>query len=178
MNGLSSWQRLRAHWFLPLAALIALTDAWVVRTGLHHQSERLLRRPEWAEWALLADLALIIPLLYLLCYRHQGRRAGVRALALIGLGVWLAAKILPADEQALLAWLAPLRYLGAAALVVLEAKVLLAVARAAWGGTDQQALARQLNRDASMPPWVAQMAAWEAALWARLLRWVSRFLRR
>lgn len=74
---------LRAHWFLFAAALIVAGN-WLALPSLRAGLPRL------AESAALFDLAVLLPVLYWLCYRHRRKDAGFRALALSCLGIWMA----------------------------------------------------------------------------------------
>jgi hypothetical protein len=163
---------LRQHWFVLAAILLVATDATVIRLQLHHASAPLV------EMALLADLAVVLPCLYLACYRRQGRRALVRALSLALLGVWAASKIIPASEQGLLTELSALRDAGLAILAVLEARLLFAVYKAAFKGESAQQLEARLTQHANLPPWVAKLAALEAAFWAKVLQKLRSLLQR
>lgn len=128
------------------------------------------------EAGLLFDLVVVIPCLYWACYRSRGRRAAVRAAAFACLGIWVALKLVPEAERDLLNYVAPLRYVGLAALVWLELVVVVALYRAVFkGGTVEHAAAQA---PPEMPPWVAKLLAMEAAFWLRVWRgiksWVGR----
>jgi hypothetical protein len=72
---------LKANWFIAaFFAVLSANAAVLYFDGLH--SVRL------KEFGLLFDFAILLPALYLLCYRSQGKKAVFRALALACLGVW------------------------------------------------------------------------------------------
>ncbi len=147
-------RRIRSDWFVPAALAVLAADLVVV--GAHLESA-----PSLMEIVLTGDLAVVIPAMYLACYR--GRAAVVRALGLACLGIWVAAHVVPPAQQALLTTLAPARYAWSALVFAAEAWVLLAIWRAAFTGGDASAAAQ----DVGVPPWLARLMAWEAALGRR-----------
>ena len=151
---------LRQHWFLFLAPLIIAGDLMV---GLVPRGEP----PRWVEAAVLFDFAVVLPLLCWACYRSQGRRAILRALALSCLGIWAAGHVVPADEQVLLAWIAPLRYVGLAVLVWIEIAIVVAIWKAVFTGASADSAAASVSASHDMPPWVAKLMAWEARVWLK-----------
>lgn len=158
-------QALRAHWFWGIAPVVLALD-FSVAMSARGSIDAVV------ELGLLFDLAVLLPCLYWLCYRRRGRQAIVRAAALGCLGIWLALKWVPEAEQDVLAMVAPLRWVGLAALVYLEAVVLLAVYRTVFrGGSVEQAAA---SAPPDMPPWVARLLALEARFWLRVWRWLRR----
>lgn len=151
---------LRAHWFFLALLPIAATDVGIALMW-RGEIDRMI------EAGLLFDLALLLPALYWFCYRHHGRKAGVRAVMLACLGVWVAGKLVAVEEQQLIAALAPIRYVGLAALVALELVLLVAIYRAVFkhGEIDP---ATALRAEAQgMPPWLLRLLAVEARFWAR-----------
>jgi len=72
------------------------------------------------EVGVILDLAVLVPVLYGICYRRRGRAAWVRAAALACLGIWLAGRVIPAAHHELLDHLSPLRYAGMAVLSLVE----------------------------------------------------------
>ena len=106
------------------------------------------------EAGLLFDLVVLVPSLYWLCYRQRGKKAVIKAAALTCLGIWAALKLVPEPERGLLNYVAPLRYVGLAALAWLELIVVLAIYKAVFkGGSVAEAVSRA---PAEMPPWVAK----------------------
>jgi hypothetical protein len=163
---------LTGHWFLPLALAIITADF-----ALAHAVEWRPARP--LEAGVLLDVAVLVPVLYALCYRRRGRAAWIRAGALACLGIWLAGRIIPAAHQDLLAHLGPLRYAGMAVLFLIELRLAIAIYRAAFSDQPEQtqrtlAAAEQ----AGVPRWVTRLMAWEASLWRcawqRVRRWGGR----
>ncbi len=66
---------LRAHWFFPAAAIALLLNS--ITVYLDQWSS-----PQLLEAGLLFDFAVLLPVLYLICYRSEGKRSVVRAIAL------------------------------------------------------------------------------------------------
>src|SRR5688572_4016652 len=93
--------QLAVHWFVPVFALI-LGALWLAARDATFMAEG-------GEAAILADLCLTAPVLYLLCYRrrHSALQLGLRALALAYLGIWLGSWIVAESDQAILDRFAP-----------------------------------------------------------------------
>jgi hypothetical protein len=71
---------LRRHWFCPLAIAVVLGDLGAVyMQDWHH--------PRLLEAAVLFDLAVVLPLLFLWCYPARGTALLLRALGLVSLGI-------------------------------------------------------------------------------------------
>ena len=158
-------QALRTHWFFWVAPLVLAIDFYVALSS-RGSIDRLI------EAGLLFDLAVLLPCLFWLCYRHRGRSAVIRAAALACLGVWVALKLVPEPERDLLVYVAPLRYVGLAALVYLELVVVLAIYKTVLrGGTVEEATSRAPS---DMPPWVAKLMALEARFWLKVWRLLKR----
>jgi hypothetical protein len=147
---------LKTHWFLPVALLVIAVDVYVSLT-------QRMEAPRLVEAALLFDFAVLLPILCVWCYRSQGRKAIIRAVALSCLGIWVAGKLVPADGQMLLTYVAPLRYVGLAVLVWIEIAIVLAIWRAVFKGKPDAAAIVAADND--MPPWVAKLMTWEARMW-------------
>lgn len=151
-------QPLRLHWFFFVAPLVLAADL-VVGLSARGEIDRLV------EAGLLFDLAVLVPSLYWLCYRKRGRKAAVRAAALGCLGIWLALKVVPEPERDLLNYVAPLRYVGLAALTWLELVVVMAIYKAVFEGGSVNQAVTQAPTD--MPPWLARLLAMEASFWLK-----------
>jgi hypothetical protein len=162
---------LKSHWFFLLAPLIIAGDLYV---GLTQRAEV----PRLVEAGLLFDLAILLPVLFWACYRHQGRKAVVRAVALSCLGIWASSKLIPLDEQVLLAYVAPLRYVGLAVLIWIELTIVMAIWRAVFKGKSAQEATASIAADQDMPPWVARLLAWEAKIWFRIWQALKRLIGR
>lgn len=159
----------RSHWFFFIAPLVMAADVFVGRSA-RGQVDWLI------EAGLLFDLAVLLPCLYAVCYRAQGRKALLKAVALACLGIWVALRLVPEGERDLLAHVAPLRYLGLGALVLLEAAVVVGIYRAVFrGGSAAEAAAAA---PADMPRWVARLMALEAGLWRSAWRVLKRLFTR
>ena len=161
---------LKAHWFLPVAVLVAggdlalaIVDSW--------------SDPELLEAAILFDLAILLPALYWWCYRKRGWTTLLKATALSCLGIWVAGHIVPDQHHDLISTVGFARYIGLAVLLVIELKLVVAIYRAAFskaGSNDALAAAK----DAGMPEWAARLMAWEASLWRRGWESVRRLVTR
>lgn len=150
---------LRAHWFFLVAPIILAADLYVGLSAVG-EIDRIL------EAGPLFDLVVLVPCMYWLCYRQRGRKAAIRAAAIACLGIWVALKLVPETERDLLTYVAPLRYVGLAALVWLELVVVVAIYRTVFkGGSVSQAVA---HAPADMPPWVVKLLAFEANLWLKV----------
>jgi hypothetical protein len=158
-------ERLGAHWFVPVFALV-LGVLWLV-------SRDSMFMAEGGEAAVLADLCLTAPILYVLCYRrrHSAFQLGLRALALACLGIWLGSWIIPAADQALLTRLAPLRVAGLIVLAAIELRLLFAMMRLVFGS---DASADEVSRATGTPPFVARLMLLEARFWRAVWRLIRR----
>jgi hypothetical protein len=162
---------LRAHWFFFAAALIVAGN-WFALPGVRADLPRL------AEPAALFDLAVLLPALYWLSYRHRRKDAVLRALALSCLAIWAVSKMIPHSEQQLLIYLTPLRYVGLAVLVAIEIKIFLALYRTVFSGATRDAAAAQIQSQADLPPWLSRLFVAEAVFWRRVWLFVERLFRR
>ena len=128
---------------------------------------------EGGEAAIIADLCLTVPLLYCWCYWNQlpRRKLAIRATALVCLGVWVAARLIPAADQIILPHLSWARTLGLVVMGLIELHVMVAVLRLAFSGT---ATAEEVSDRSGAPPMVARLMLIEARFW----RWVWKLLRR
>ena len=162
-------QLLRLNWFFVIAPLVLAVDLYVGLSA-RGQIDHLI------EAGLLFDLVVLIPCLYWLCYRQRGKKAVIKAAALACLGIWAALKLVPESERDLLNTVAPLRYVGLAALAWLEFVVVLAIYRTVFKtGSVDEAVSRA---PADMPPWVVRLLAIEANFWRRLWGAIKRLFNR
>ena len=171
-RGSNGMRRVRKHWFVPIALITLFVNASTVYLD-QWASPKLL------EVGLLFDFAILLPVLYLVCYRTDGKRAVIRALGLACLGIWAIGHVVPESSHSLLKDLEPLRYCGLGVLVLLQVKLVVAVFRAA--ANDSQRANREAERlaaETGTPPWVRELLAWEAAVWVRIWKRLRRiFLR-
>lgn len=167
-SNLGGWRS--HHWFLPAAAAVVAGDLSAVRWGGWSGARAL-------EAGLLFDFAVLLPLLYLWCYRRRVRRAAIRALALACFAIWATGKAIPVEQQHLLGTVGWLRYVGLAGLALMEIKLGVAVYKAMVfsGKSRHEAEASLLS--GGMPPCLAKIMVLEAALWRRLWAFV-RYLHR
>lgn len=158
-------ERLGAHWFVPALVLI-LGVLWLM-------SRDPMFMAEGGETAILADLCLTVPLLYVLCYRrrHSALQLGMRALGLACLGIWLGSWIIPASDQSVLTRLGPLRVAGLIVLALVELRLLVAMVRLVFGS---EASADEVSRATGAPPFVAKLMLLEARFWKAVWRLIRR----
>lgn len=163
---------LRVHWFFPAAAAALLVNSATVY--LDRWSS-----PELLEAGLLFDFAVLLPMLYLICYRSEGRRSVIRAIALACLGIWAVGHVVPEANHTLLEDLEVIRYIGLGVIFVLQARLILAIFRAASGASvNAEHEASRLADETGTPPWVRKLLAWEAAVWIKIWRFVRSVFRK
>ena len=151
----------RTHWFFLFLAAVLVTDASVILLDGWES-------PQLLEAGILFDFAILIPLLYFWCYRSQGKRALIRAIALACLGVWAAGHVVPETNHYLLEKFGFIRYVGLGVLVILEVKLVAAIYRAAFSSDKSNTQeAKQLIGESDMPPWLVKLMSWEASMWRR-----------
>ncbi|HWT11322.1 MAG TPA: hypothetical protein VN231_01060 [Allosphingosinicella sp.] len=156
----------RRHWFLPLLpALLAAEYGFARSTDW--------ARPGPAEAAILFDLCLFVPFLYLVCYRGRLARTplAMRAAGLALLGLWIASILVPPERGILLSRLTWLRPLGLALLVLIELKLSLELIRMVLSGRSDP---REIAARSGAPHWAVRLMLIEARFW----KWVWRLLRR
>ena len=152
-------RKLKQHWFFIAATVMICGDWIVVRT-------QGVDRPRLMEAAVLGDLALIMPLLYFVCYRSKGKAAIIRACALSCSAIWLCGYIIPQAHHYLLNSLSWMRYLGMAVLTVLEIKLILMLWRTIFkSNLSAEDVATEVAAKADMPLWVARLMGLEARFW-------------
>ena len=158
-------ERLAAHWFVPAFVLI-LGALWLVARDPTFMAEA-------GEKAVLADLCLTVPILYLLCYRrrHSAVQLGLRALALACLGIWLGSWIIPPANQSVLTQLGPLRVAGLVVLALIELRLLVAMIRLVFGAETSSA---EVGRVTGAPPFVVKLMLLEARFWKAVWRLIRR----
>jgi hypothetical protein len=158
-------ERLAAHWFVPAFALI-LGALWLLARDPAFMAQG-------GEAAILADLCLTAPILYVICYRraHSRLQLGFRTLALACLGIWLGFRIIPPADQSLLTGLAPLRVAGLIVLAVVELRLAVAMLRILFG---RETSAEEISRSTGAPPFVARLMLLEARFWKAVWRLLRR----
>ncbi len=161
------------HWFIP-AALLILSGALVVSHTADWPSEaRVL------EGALIFDLAILAPLLFWICYRLKSRVAALRAVAMACGGIWLATYLVPPEHQALLPFMAFLRYGAIAVLVYVELRLMAVLYWSViMGRVSPDQAAAHIAREAGIPDVIAGLVARELLFWQRVLARPIAFVRR
>jgi len=161
---------LQAHWFFFVAVLVIVVNASAILLD-RWESPRLL------EAGLLFDFAVLIPLLYLICYRAEGKRVAIRTIALACLGIWVVGHVVPEQNHYLLQRLGFVRYLGLSVLVILEIKLVVAIYRAAFNSeTTAEKEASMAVIESGAPQWVTRLIAWEASIWLKVWSFVRRLV--
>ncbi len=161
---------LRAHWFVPAALCLVAGDLIAAFAG-EWQDAALL------EAAILLDLAVVLPVLYLWCYPKRGKAAFFRAAALSCLGIWAAGHIVPDQHHDLVNVFNLLRYLGLAALLAIEIKLVVALYRASFSASGSVGKILDAAKETGMPEWAAKLVAWEASLWRKVLTFLRRMIK-
>lgn len=162
MDRVADWGR--RNWFY------LLLPVWAAAAFGFRAAHPWSEQPMLGEAVTLFDWCLFVPALYLLCYRDMPRRAlGLRAIALVCGGIWIAGVIVPDAAENILTRLGPLRSAGIAILLLVEGVAILAILRVVFGATpDPAALERQ-----GIPPPIARLMLAEARFW----RWLWATLR-
>ncbi|MDN5784689.1 MAG: hypothetical protein L0H28_08340 [Corynebacterium casei] len=150
-----------AHWFFLAAVCVAAADLFVVT--LDNWSN-----PELLEAGILLDLSVVIPALYLWCYRRSGKASVLRAAALSCLGIWVAGRVVPSEHHDFPSAIGFVRYIGLTLLLVIEIKLVVMIYHAAFGRDSKAAPAAfAAAKDVGMPEWAVRIMAWEASLWRK-----------
>ncbi|MEO0574995.1 MAG: hypothetical protein AAF004_05990 [Pseudomonadota bacterium] len=130
------------------------------------------------EFGVLFDFVVLLPALYVLCYRKRKRRTLVRAIGLACLGVWAATKLIPDADRMLLIYLAPVRYVGLLVLILLELAIVRLIFTSLSAGKSSAEVIDKAKDAAEMPEWVARLLVWEAGVWRRLFLSIRRLIKR
>lgn len=151
----------RRHWFV-LAAAVVFTGDVILASSNRWSDPRLL------EAGILFDLSVVVPALYLWCYRSRVKPAIARAVALSCLGIWVAGHIVPNEHHQVLSAVGFIRYVGLAALIAVELKLAAMILRATFGSdNDAGPTVMATAKDAGMPEWAARLMVWESSLWRK-----------
>lgn len=152
------------NWFFPVAILWLGFHALILRG----EWQLLSMNSQWIEAIYLLDMVFLMPMLYLLCYRKQGKAAVVKAVAIACSAIWLCQKLLPIEHQQLLIQFAGLRYVGLAGVLVLELKLIALMIKMVFSKEENhQEFQKKLNAQ-GMPNWLTKLVAFEAAFWRRV----------
>ena len=156
---------LKANWFV-IAFVLILAGNGIVTYLDEWGSTRLM------EFGLLFDFAILLPALYLICYRGQGKKTIFRAIGLACLGIWAVGKIVPEESHQILENVSFLRYVGLGVLFLIELRIIIAIFKSIFANeADYEKEREAAISEAEMPEWVAKLMAWEANLWRKI--WLS-----
>ena len=165
MNEISSSRNVafKNHWFWPAAiavcsvnALVLLLDGW--------------QSPQIKEAGVLFDFAVLIPALYLICYWKIGKKAVIKTIAFACLGIWVAGHIVPNEHHAILNEVGSLRYVGLAVLLAIEIRIGIEIFRLAFRSkshAESDSAVKRKAEEEDIPPWVANIMAWESRMWRK-----------
>jgi len=168
LRSYSSLRAMQRNWFFLAAVVVVVGDVSFV--ALDNGAS-----PRLAEIALLIDLAVIVPLMHLWCYRQVLRLALIRALALSCLAVWAVGYIVPQEHHRVLESVRWLRYAGLIVLMTIEIKLVLMLWRIVFAsvGTTEDTV-RKVASDSGMPHWLAGLFTLEALFWRKVWRYMKR----
>lgn len=154
------------HWFVLLLPVLLLLEYGFARSTDW-------ARPGAAEAAILFDLCLFVPGLFLLCYRRRlpVRTLLIRAAALSLLGLFVASQLVPVGAQGLLAHLSWLRPFGLAVLALVELSLFVALVRMVYSGAPN---ADQVAARTGTPVWIVRLMLLEARFWKAVWRLIRR----
>lgn len=164
---------LKRNWFwLAAMAVVAINAFTIASDGW--------QAPKIKEFGVLFDFAVLIPALYLICYRRLGKKAVVRAIAFACLGVWVAGHVVPDAHHSLMSQIGWLRYVGLAVLVIIEIRLAIEIWRLAFRNQAEDAsqVIQQKAESEGVPPWVAKLMAAEAKFWKKAWQVFRKFLGR
>ena len=116
------------------------------------------------EWIALADLCVIIPLVYFAFFSSslEMKARLIRTAGLVGLGLFAVRYIVPEPNQFVTAYLTQVRNALLVFVILFEGWVLYKLVRAVFKrNADQKAL----ERDFAMPAWIAKLMVIEARFW-------------
>ena len=158
-------QWLAGNWFVPLLALLLLVEFAFSRSVSWSD-------PAFAEAAMLFDLAVFVPALFLLCYggRLAARTLLLRAGALSLLGIYIASHLVPAQAQVLLPNLSWARVAGQAVLMLIELRLVYEVLKMVFTGRSS---AGEVAARTGAPQWVVRLMLLEARFWKAVWRILS-----
>ena len=157
--------KVRENWFAPLVALLLVVAWFAARPSGPIAGDRL-------ELALVFDVLVTIPVLFVLCYRGRmrARAMAIRVIGLQCLGLLLASWIVPSEQQQLLPKLGAARWIGLTLLAYFEAKLAWITIRTVFAA---DAKLEHLT-DQGVPAVIAKLMLLEARFW----KWVGSRLRR
>ncbi len=152
-------EKLKQNWFWPVAAVL-----WVAVWAIVRLQPSAV--PAQFEYALLADVFITMPLLLWLCYRAQlpMKALLLRMAGVIGLGIWLASKMLAPEQQTILPQLGVLRNIGLGVVIVIEMWLFVSIVKIVFK--------KETTTDALVEKGVPEVMAKLMLLEARFWRWV------
>ena len=124
----------------------------------------------FAEVAVLTDFVLVIPCIYILCFRKELKQALIKSIAIASLGFWGAGLLIPESQQNIIQEYGMLRYVGLTVLFLIELKLAFLIWRAVFKGVDKDEIVNEITDSSDMPEWVARLMAWEASIWRKIIQ--------
>lgn len=163
----------KKNWFFVILPIIFFADYLTAKLPVEID-------PRLNEVSILFDLALLLPVLYAICYREMGRKIIVRTIGIMCLGIWLAGHLIPAEEQVVYLYFTWLRYAGFGFLILLEIKMTVLVFKLLYGreqNHDKTSI-KKLSNELNVPVWAAKLMMLEAAFWKRPWKMLANLFKR
>ncbi len=156
----------RFSWFLLVSISIVFANYWLTR---HTPSMLLGNVAVPPAWPVLVDTLLIIPLIYLLMFRRNGRRVWIGAAMMVGTGALIANFILPDHSVPWLDNLRVVRNIVAGLFALTELALLSVVSRVIYklyrSGEDAEAAIESGFRNRFGDSSIARLLTFEARMW-------------
>ncbi len=127
------------------------------------------------EIAVLTDFSIVIPIIYVVCFRYHLRRAVIKVIGLVCLGVWGASVLMPESQQQIIQEISVIRFAGIGVLLFIELKIIISIWKSLFKGSSKETVVKNITQDSDMPPWLAQLLVWETSLWLKLGKLVGIF---
>ncbi len=148
----------REQFFFLLVVPLVLAIEWSVASSVDWRAYPRI------EWAALADMCLVLPLIYFAFFssKLEIKARLIRTAGISGLGMFAVQFIVPEANQFVTPYLAQLRNTLIVFVIIFEGWVLYKLAQAVF---KRDADARTLERDFAMPEWIAKLMLVEARFW-------------
>jgi hypothetical protein len=164
---------LKRHLFLAAAGMVVL--GVVITT----QTANWMMEGNSIEIAIMVDLAILLPALYLWLHRPLQKTVVLKSLAIGCAGIWLTGLLIPSQHQSLLPSFAWLRYIGIAILGYIEIRVFLIIYRAVLAqASPAEKYTEELAAATGIPKRFIELIVKEAIFWKVLMLKLRVFFRR